>query len=684
MPVAIQERVCPRCKLGASPEASACSHCGYRFDVPAKVTTENDRLGLRVRVLWFVPVCILVFYVGLGGILAARLMKSGAYKSSLSIAESSAEMKSLLGNDIRSNWPVPLGWSLPFFSSEFAQWSVGLTGSHGKGMLYGVANQVNGTWEFSRLVFVSHDGKVKTDLTPMPSRLDLPPVPEKKVFLIPMGLMAEESLDWAPRYYKAKLGVDVTVLPAAPLGAGLENEERHQLDSDKCYDFISGRYPKLARDPSVILIAVTSGDMFIPGFYASYAENMRFDDRFAVISSSRLRPSPIFDRLNPEWFRSRVQKLLTKNLALLYFNLPMSSDYNSMLSGGVLAGIGFDMMGGQLIVGKNGWHSFVNQTDPEVTVYDVPGKPVLWKFALVSQAVPDTNVQVFTTDVSLGMFIQRKTDFFFDDPYPLQFTRVYTSSDDRSRSFGVGAQSSLDWSLAGQMGYWCDLYQEDGSKIRYERVKSPPGGPDQIYRAAGGVGEAVYFGNVWRVTNLDGWTRMFPFRPQALPDYVTVLTSFTAPDGHNYKMERNSFGDLLSITTPSGKWLRFETDAQHRIKRITSSVGRTVDYEYDAAGHLIRAKDSDGHEDRYSYDARGFMSTISHGAGKPVLTNHYAVDGYIRDQILGDGQKFEYWTGRSSRNVADESEVTDPNGLHTFIKYGANGYTQSLPTPTPH
>jgi YD repeat-containing protein len=234
------------------------------------------------------------------------------------------------------------------------------------------------------------------------------------------------------------------------------------------------------------------------------------------------------------------------------------------------------------------------------------------------------------------------------------------------------------------MGYYVDVFQEDGGKTHFKRVKSAAGEPDQLYRAEGGMGQAVFLGNVWRVNGLDGWTWLFPYRPQALPQYVTVLTSFTDPGGHLYKMERNNFGDLLSVTTPSGKWLHFENDAQHRIRAITSSVGRTVEYEYDEGSRLIRVKDSDGHEDRYTYDGQGRMLTVARGAEKPILTNRYATDGYIKDQTLADGRKFEYWTYRTSRNVADETEITDPNGLHTFIQYGPNGYTQSLPTPTPH
>lgn len=89
---------------------------------------------------------------------------------------------------------------------------------------------------------------------------------------------------------------------------------------------------EMASDPSSILIAVTSRDMFIPSLNWSYAENYRDGARFAVVSSARLHPPDFMARWNPEWLHSRLQKMLTKNIAMLYFDLPMSSDYTSLLA----------------------------------------------------------------------------------------------------------------------------------------------------------------------------------------------------------------------------------------------------------------------------------------------------------------------------------------------------------------
>lgn len=602
------------------------------------------------------------------------------------MAQSSPDVQRLLGPTIHARWPA-IGYTIPFFDPDFAEWSVELRGSQGAGHLYGVANRINGSWEFSRLVFVPDGGATRLNLAPVPPVLHLPTVPPKKVFLVPMGLSPGESLDWAPSYYWSKLGIDVAVLPPVPLDPKLEDPQRHQLDADKCTDYLLRSFPDIARDPSNTIVGVTSHDMYIPEYRWLYAQNLRVGDRIAIVSSARLHPPSFLDRWNPEWLNSRLQKLLTKNLVILYFDLPMSGDSTSLLSGGLLSGAEIDEMGGQIIGAERQWDSFVNQGEPGVTLYDIPGKPVLWRMAYEDRAVPDISAQLFTTDLSLGYLIQRQVDFILDGKYPLEFTRVYTTNDDRSRSFGIGSMHSLDLLLTGQMGAYGELMMADGGKIRFDHVPPAPGQTGDTYRARPLPGqsaqdEAVYAGGIWRVKLTDGWTYFFPYRPHWLPQYVTVLGSFTDPDGHKYDMQRDSLsGDLLSVTTPTGAWLHFENDEHHHIRKITSSTGRVVNYAYDPGGRLIRVADSDGHVETYTYDAKGSMLTAGHGVGAPFLTNEYTGDGFVKSQDIDKAGPFEYNFFRGYRNAVSSVYIAEPNRMQTTIQYESYGFAQTLPSP---
>lgn len=552
-----------------------------------------------------------------------------------------------------------------------------------------MANEINGAWEYSRLTFVAQTGIRRIDLNKNPPHLQLPDVPAQKVYLIPIGLTENEPLDWAPDYYKAKFGVDVVLLPAAELNAGVENSQRHQLNASKCVDFLRHLPPDLASDPAAILIGVTSRDMYIPDFNWAYAENWRTGGHFAIVSSARLHPLSPMDQWNPEWLNSRLQKLLTKNIAMLYFGLPLSCDDTSLLSAGVDSGMAIDRMGGQVIGEDGAWEPFTDSGDPGFTVYDSPEKAPLWRLDYLDQPVSDTRAQLFNVDLSLGLFIQRKMDFIFDDDYPLQLTRVYTNNDERSRSFGVGASNTLDLFLVGQMGSNVDLCFEDGARIHFVYQQPQPGEPDTYRQVGGSTGPfagtaATFDGSVWRIKRNDGWTLLFPYHPDWLTQYVTVLGSFTDPTGGEYKMERDNVGDLLSVTTPSGKWLHFDNDTQHRIRRIQSSAGRTMHYEYDAGGRLIRTLDSDGHSDVYTYDEKSQMLTAAHENGVPIVTNAYSNDGYVKSQTVADSGKFEFSYFRESRNVIQESQITDPHEMLTSFLFGPYGYRQTLPRLSAH
>jgi len=624
--------------------------------------------------------------------LDVRLVRSGAYKVSLQRALSSADVQNILGSEIRVKYPA-LGYVSLFGEQQFAEWSVALSGPRGSGHLYGVANRVRGTWEFSRLTFEAENKKERVDLTPI-HLLRLPSVPAKSVYLVPIGLADGQSLQWAAAYYKSKLGIELTELAPIPLDPKIIDPARNQLNADKCFDFLEEKYPEIARDPSSILIGVTSRDMYLPGFkWSYYAENARSEGRFAIISSARLHPPSLLGKWNPEWLTSRLHKLLTKNILMLYFDLPMSSDYTSMLSGGVLSGAEIDRMGGEIIGEEGHWDSFVESGDPASTIYDGPGDTQLWKLAFTGSALPDTNSQVFCMDLGVGLIVQRKADFVFADDKSMQFTRIYRNQDDRSRSLGIGGSNSFDIFLLGQMGVAVDLIMEDGARIHFNHQQPQAGQSGDTYLASWGAegpegrfdnAQAIYLGGSWQVKTTDGWIYIFPYRPQALPQNVTVLTNFIDPAGNEYQMRRDPYGSLISIKSPTGKALHFENDPQHRIRKITSSQGRSVKYDYDEGGRMVRAADSEGRVDTYSYDDRAQMITASHGTEKPILTNEYFTDGYVKNQTMGEGRKFGYNHFRRERGVIYENQITDPNGLQTYIQYVPGGYIQSLPALVPH
>ena len=671
--------VCPRCGTVRAGDESKCRACGNkltRFSESAKLP------WILTKVVFSIPFLLLCVVVFICYGTNRSLRQSDAYKHALSIAASNAEVQSILGSNIHPESSI-LGHLARLRGTGFAEWSVVLAGSKGTGHLYGIANEVNGVLEYSRLIFKSASGNQKVNLAPI-RRLSLPRVPAKHVYLLPLGLADDESLDWAPDYFKSKLGIDVTILPPTAVPLNLVDKRRNQLDAYRClHEFLQEEDPQRADDPSALIVAVTSQDMYISTLDWRYAENYRAEGRFAVVSSARLHTFAPLERMNPEWFPSRVQKLITKNIVMLYFNLPLSSDYSSLLSGGILSGSDIDCMGGDIIGGERRWDPFIESGSPAVTIYDTPGKQFVWNRKWAEQPLPDPTTQVFTVALDVGLIVQRKADFVFSNDPAMQFTRVYRNQDDRSRAFGIGGSHSFDMFLGGKMGVAVDLIMADGYRVHCVHQTSVMSQGEDIYlptgESRGKFTEAVYSADLWKVKSRDGWTYLFPYKPNALPQYVTVLTSFLDPAQRRYEMQRDPFGALLEIKSPYGNWLRFENDSEHRIRKITASSGNSMQYDYHASGSMQRATATDRTVDLYSYDSKGQMLNAAHRDGKPILTNQYFVDGFIKSQTLADSQSFEYHYSRQGGRILN-AYITDPNRLETYIQFQRGGYREWLPT----
>jgi YD repeat-containing protein len=586
----------------------------------------------------------------------------------------------VLGSGIHASG-LPIGSALWRYNSDFAEWSVSIAGTLGSGRLYGVANAIGGQWEYSRLSVVTATGG-KIDITPTPTRLGISAEHRKTVYLAPLDLLPEQSLDWAPAYYRARFDADVRLLPPVQTTASEWNEKRHQLIADKCIDLITRLHRDLATNSSAILVGVTSRDMYIADFDWKYAENLREGSRLAMVSSARLKPTDFPGIWNRELLNSRLQKMITKYLAILYFGLPLSNDYTSLLSAGVLSGSEVDYMTERIVGTKGRWDSLLNPGEPMVTFTASANNPTTWDIG--SGGPLDLRTEAFTVDLPVGLFIQRKVDFYLDGDYPLEFIRSYRNADDMARPFGVGANDSLDIFLVGRMGSEIDLITEAGGRFRFHHGDPGSDNDADVYDGEDGrFPKAVYKAGVWRLESNDGWTYLFPYRPNALPVNVTVLTGFIDPKGQKYEMVRNDPGDLLSLTTPSGKWLHFDHDDQHRIRSISDSSGRIVHYEYDAGGRLVRVTQSDGSFEAYTYNDRNEMLAITDGPQEPILVNQYTSNNLIRKQILSDGRQFEYSYDYATQMVIRQNVFKHPNGLYTYFDYGPGGYFQSLPVSPP-
>jgi YD repeat-containing protein len=656
-------------------DARSCSRCGYSTAIPdAPAKTKFPR---ALKILFFVPlfwlIAAMVFY--------GRFLWTGAYRGGLEMAESSAATQQALGQRIHVSG-LPIGSTTQRDGVQAVQWTVPVRGQQGSGKLYGAANNALGAWEYSTLTLVPDDSaRAKINLTPPPARQDIPLGFRKTIYLIPIDLNPDESLDWAPEYYKAMFGADVRLLPSIKMGSTEWDETKQQAIAEKCLDLVDEKYRDLTDDLSAAAIGVTSRDMYVRDFNWQHATEFRYGNHSGMVSSAGLKPTELLERSNTELRNSRLQKLITQNIAALGFDLPPSKDSTSSLYyKGFRSPSDLDFTSAKIVGGSGAWQPFPQTGKAMVTVTANKRKPVVWEQGIGGPIGPQG--ERFTVDMGTGLFAERRVDFQFEEEKsPLSFIRFYTARDNDSRSFGIGGTDSCDSYLVGEMGSYVELILPSDYRIRFEHEVRKPGAKTDVYRSKDArFATAELEGDLWRVKSKSGWTYLMPYRPELGGWHVTVLTGMIDEKGREYKMVRNDAGDLTQLTTPSGKFLNIAYGEGHRIREIHDSAGNWARYSYDPVGRLTRVDESDGSTESYTYDEKNNMLSARNGTNPPVIVNEFNSTGFITKQTLAGGDTFDYGYTMGPKTTVQRSTFRQPNGVTTSYEYTSDGYLQSLPT----
>src|SRR5205814_1213621 len=209
-------------------------------------------------------------------------------------------------------------------------------------------------------------------------------------------------------------------------------------------------WPALASNPRAVVIGIVEEDVFIRKLDWDYAFNYR-EGNFGIIGTVRLRPP--FAGSSNEVLAMRTRKLITKNIGLLAYHLPLSSDPTSVLYGSIQSVQDLDLVREefsgtrQLAVAEPMTTAHTQQaaaaqmlSGPLRPEYD-DRYPCLvirrnrdrWLHGEITQCVPSMGLgQVFDqieVDLRTGLFVLRKTDLLVKDQQPLALTRAYRQWD---------------------------------------------------------------------------------------------------------------------------------------------------------------------------------------------------------------------------------------------------------------
>lgn len=278
-------------------------------------------------------------------------------------------------------------------------------------------------------------------------------------------------------------------------------------------------------------------------------------------------------------------------------------------------------------------------------------------------------------DLSTGLFVMEKTDFFLPDILPVVMKRTYRPGDTQSRPFGVGSSHPYEVFLWSDNNFQeADLILADGGKIHYTRISPGTGFSDAIYEHATTPGifhksRIMWNGTGWDLRLKNGLTLVF--------GVLEPLNTIKDKYGNQITITRTSgsTGPITQITSSSGRWLKFTYGSGDRISQITDNSGRSVGYTYDGSNRLWKVTDQNGEITEYTYDGSHRMLTIEDAKGIVYLTNEYDGNGRVITQTQADTSEYEFDYTLDGSGKVTQTDVTDPRGHVRRLTFNSSGYT---------
>lgn len=157
-----------------------------------------------------------------------------------------------------------------------------------------------------------------------------------KIYFVPLGEFSSLRMDDLVAYYKQRFGLKIEMLPAVRFENAVVDYGRQQLIAEELIALMKRQYPKIANDPQAFLIGITAVDMYIRQHTWRFAFSRREEGRFAVVSSARMDPITFGEMPDAELLHRRVRKMISKNIGIMYYQLPQSANRNSVLYGPIL------------------------------------------------------------------------------------------------------------------------------------------------------------------------------------------------------------------------------------------------------------------------------------------------------------------------------------------------------------
>ena len=157
---------------------------------------------------------------------------------------------------------------------------------------------------------------------------------KEKLYFLPLNSFSSDDVKLLVTYYKETTGIDAIALAPLPLRLAAIDNRRQQLVAEDIIGLMKSSNPNLAGDPNAIVIGLTNEDMYSRSYDWKFAFS-RWQGRFAVVSSARMNPYNLGAAPDNDLLNIRLRKMVTKNIGVLYYELPTTDDPRSVMYDGI-------------------------------------------------------------------------------------------------------------------------------------------------------------------------------------------------------------------------------------------------------------------------------------------------------------------------------------------------------------
>jgi predicted Zn-dependent protease len=168
-----------------------------------------------------------------------------------------------------------------------------------------------------------------------------------QLYFVAIGDVPRDLLDHLIVNFQSRFGLGLAILMPMTFDEAAFDPRRRQMVAEEIISAMRRRHLKLARDPQARVIGITPLDMYMQ----AKRDEWRFsfsvrspDRRFAIVSYARMDPAHLGDPPNEDQLRSRLRKMITKNIGIMYYGLPASPNPRSVMYRDILGVDDLDRM----------------------------------------------------------------------------------------------------------------------------------------------------------------------------------------------------------------------------------------------------------------------------------------------------------------------------------------------------